>query len=259
MQATAKLSATHADELSIAPAHAVFGISVDPSAFDRVRQMIEQGTRPEPGTVDVAGVVNYLAGSARPQREVDLEVEASRAPIDLPMVLIRFTVETAHGAALSPIASNANLTINLNPDAVISHRLIGAERLKAQSTLARNISVTGVVDVELKPGTQPWTRIATLRLRYHSLADGKTHTIARDVRAAHVIRSWESASLRHRLATLGAIWSESINGGSEAIDVAQRAQRLATEAPQDARARALAAAASAFSRLRTSGPTGSGR
>lgn len=259
MQATAKLAATHAGELTVAPPHAVFGLSVDPAAFDRVRQMIEQGQRPEPGTVDVAGVVNYLAGTARPQREVNLEVEASRAPIDLPMVLIRFTVETPHGAALSPVATDANLTINLNPDAVISHRLIGTESLKAQSALTRNISVTGVLDVDLKPGVQLAAKIATLRLRYRSMADGRIHTIDRDVRAGQVIRKWESASLRHRLATLGAIWSESVNGGTEAGDVAQRAQRLAKEAPEDARARALAAAASAFSRLRSSGPTGSGR
>ncbi len=259
MQATAKMAAARADELTVAPPHAVFGLSVDPSAFDRVRQMIEQGQRPEPGSVDVAGVVNYLAGTARPQHKVDLEVETSRAPIDLPMVLIRFTVETAHGDALTPVATDASLQINLNSDAVISHRLIGAEKLKAQSTLTRNISVTGVVDVDLKPGVQPSARIATLRLRYRSIADGKMHTIDRDVRAVQVIRNWESASLRHRLATLGAIWSESVNGGAETGDVAQRAQRLATEAPEDARARALAAAASAFSRLRSSGPTGSGR
>ncbi|HSP17236.1 MAG TPA: hypothetical protein VLV78_21010 [Thermoanaerobaculia bacterium] len=252
-----------ADNVAPAPPHAVFGLSIDPSAFERVRMLIEQGQRPTPGTVDVAGVVSYLAGRVRSHNAVNLEVEGSRAPTTPGKVLIRFTVETAHadvrpGTSAPEVGSDANLSITLNSDAVISHRLIGAETLKAQSTLVKNLSVTGVVDVELDPAVRPTTRIATLRLRYRA-TDGQLHTIDRIVRAAQVMRSWDSASHRHRLATLGAIWSESINGGAATAEMARRAERLATEAPADARARELATAASAFFRLQNSGPTGSGR
>jgi hypothetical protein len=241
--------------------HAVFGLSIDPEAFARVRKLIEQGQRPVPGTVDVAGVVNYLAGTTEQPAAVDMEVEGSRAPIAPNTILIRFTVETEHtDGSAAAVASDANLTINLNSDAVISHRLIGADALKAQSTLSKNLSVTGVVEAELNPVLQPSARIATLRLRYRSAIDGRFHTIDKIVRASQVTHSWDSASLRHRRATLGAIWSESINRGGRATrEMAQRAERLATEAPDDARARELAAAASAFSRLQSSGPTGSGR
>jgi hypothetical protein len=241
--------------------HAVFGLSVDPEAFARVRKLIDQGQRPAPGTVDVAGVVNYLAGTTASPAAVDLEVEGSRAPITPNTILIRFTVETEHtDGSSSAVASDANLTISLNSEAVLSHRLIGAETLKAQSTLSKNLSVTGVVEAELNPAVQPSAKIATLRLRYRSAIDGQIHAIDKIVRAAQVTHSWDSASLRHRRATLGAIWSESINRGGRATrDMAQRAERLAIEAPDDARARELAAAASAFSRLQSSGPTGSGR
>lgn len=259
------VKSARASDLSFAPPREVFGLSIDPSAFDRVKQTIDRGQRPDPESVDVAGLVNYFAGSAKPpKREVRLDVEGSRAPIEASSALIRFTIETPHadippGASLPPVATDADLTITLNSDAVISHRLLGAESLKAQSMLVKNTSVTGMVEIELSSTVRPMTTVATLRLRYRSASDGKWHTIPRIVRASEVMRSWDSASRRHKLATLGGVWSESLTGGRTTREVAQQAEKLATEAPDDARARELAAAASAFSRLQSSGPTGSGR
>jgi hypothetical protein len=95
----------------------------------------------------------------------------------------------------------------------------------------------------------PRTTVATLTLHYRSVEDGKRRTITQTVKAAELTRSWAAATRRHRLATLGAVWSESLNDGGAAKDVATRAERLATEAPEDERARELAALAFAFSRL----------
>ena len=71
---------------------------------------------------------------------------------------------------------------------------------------------------------------------------------------------------RHRLATLGAVWSETLRNTPGALreadqvtDVARRAEELANQEPRDAKARELAMLASASSRLQSSGPTGSGR
>ena len=237
----------------------VFGLSIDPTAFDRVRQTIERGDRPATGSVDVAALVNYFAGGERaPRRDVRLDVEASRAPLATDnTALVRFTIDTpreavAPGASVSAAATNADLEIVLNNSAVLTHRLIGAEELKSQSTLLKNVSVTGLMDLRLKPGVAPRTTIATLTLRYRSAAGGTSHEIVRDVRASDVTRTWASATRRHRLATLGAVWSESLNGGPGGSDVAQTAERLATEKPEDARAQELAAAATASSRLRRS-------
>lgn len=248
------------------PPRAVFGISVDPTEFDRVKHGIEQGERPAPGSIDVAALVNYFAGPPRPpRRDVRLDVEASRAPLaPESTALIRFTIDTPHediGArsSLSPVATNADLEIALNSDAVLSHHIIGAGELKTQATLMKNISVTGLLDLKLKPHVRPRAAVATLTLRYRSVADNRLRTITRTVYASELTRTWAAASRRHRVATLGAVWSESLNDGPAAADVARTAEKLATEAPDDARAQDLAALATASSRLQSSGPTGSGR
>jgi hypothetical protein len=255
-----------AADFAFAPPRAVFGLSIDPTAFDRVKHDIESGDRPTAGSVDVSALINYFAGSARaPRHDVRLDVEASRAPLATDnTALIRFTVDTPReeivaGASLPPVATNADLVITLNSAAVLSHRLIGADQLQTQSTLLKNVSVTGLMDMKLKPGIAPRTTIATLKLSYRSVADGRRHEIIREVHAADVTRTWAAASRRHRLATLGAVWSESLNGERSAGDVATTAERLATEKPEDDKARDLAAAATASSRLRNSGPTGSER
>lgn len=264
--APAVVSNMQAADLSFAPPRAVFGLSIDPTAFDRVKHDIEHGDRPAAGSVDVSALVNYFAGTARaPRRDIRLDVEASRAPLATDnTALVRFTVDTlreeiAAGASVPPVATNADLEITLNSSAVLSHRLIGAGKLQTQSTLLKNVSVTGLIDMRLKPGIAPRTTIATLKLSYRSVADGRRHEIVREVRAADVTRTWATASRRHRLATLGAVWSESLNGKGPDGDVATTAERLATEKPEDDKARELAAAATASSRLRNSGPTGSER
>ncbi|MGZ8796066.1 MAG: hypothetical protein ACXW2F_01880 [Thermoanaerobaculia bacterium] len=256
----------NAAELSFASPRAVFGLSIDPGAFDRVKHDIEKGARPAAGSIDVAALVNYFAGPARPpRRDVRLDVEASRAPLAANNTAsLRFTIDTpreiaAPGASLPPVATDAELEIWVNSQAVQSHRIVGARELTAQATLVKNLSVTGIVDMKLKPGLPPRTTIATLTLRYRSVEDGKKHTIRRAVHAADVARTWASATRRHRLATLGAVWSETLNAGTTEGDVARTAKRLATEAPGDERAQDLAEVASASSRLRSFGPTGSAR
>ena len=256
----------NAAELSFAAPRAVFGLSIDPNAFDRVKHDIEKGARPAAGSVDVAALVNYFAGSAKPpRRDVRLDVEASRAPLGANNTAsLRFTIDTPReiatpGASLPPAASDAELEIWVNTQAVQSHRLVGARELTTQATLVKNLSVTGIVDMKLKAGVPPGTTIATLTLRYRSVEDGKKHTITRAVHAADVARTWASSSRRHRLATLGAVWSETLNAGTTEGDLARTAERLATEAPGDERAQDLAEVASASSRLRSFGPTGSAR
>jgi hypothetical protein len=114
--------------------------------------------------------------------------------------------------------------------------------------------------VELQPDAKPRDAVATVRLRYHAVRDGREHPLVKTIYVRELRRTWIEASRRHRLATLGAVWGESLKGkAATASDVARRAEELATEAPADDRARDLANAASASSRLQTSGPTGSGR
>jgi hypothetical protein len=243
---------------SLAAPRQVFGLSIDPTAFERVKHDIERGERPAAGSVDVAALVNYFSGTGRaPRRDVRLDVEASRAPLAPDTTaLLRFTIETpqesiAPGASIPPFATDADLEINLNSSAVLTHRLIGADELKSQSTLLKNLSVTGLMDLRLKPGVSARTTIATLTLKYRLVSDGKYKTITRAVHASDVNRNWGASTRRHRLATLGAVWSESLAGGSGATDVARTAEKLATEEPADRRAKDLAALANASSRLQS--------
>jgi len=262
------VSSARAADIAQTPHNEVFGISVDTHAFPTVKGAIERGERPS--TVNVDALINYFAGPPErgAPREVNLEVEASPAPVSAGprAFIIRTTIDTArqnvpNGASPLPVATDADLAIELDGNAVISHRRAGGgdEVSGVESTLLKNVSVTAMFEVELRANL-PWRQpIATVRLRYRSVATGKERTITRIVHASDVARPWTEASRRHRLATLGAMWSETLKNAPGATDVARRAEELANQEPRDAKARELAMLATASSRLQSSGPTGSGR
>jgi hypothetical protein len=246
---------------------ALFSFSVDASAFDRVKEAIERGEKPAPEIVDVSAIVNYFAGAGTPRREVELEVEGSRGPVPhANESLVRFSVDTRtsdrRGTPQGPaVATNLLLVIEPNREAVADYRFVGGgtSLSLAQPVLMRNASVTGVMEVDLKPDVSRNTVVMTFHLSYRSVATMRTDVQVGRIRAWQVRESWLRASRRHRLATLGAVWSETLRGTSAGAEVARTAEELATEKPEDSRARELAAAATASYRLRISGSTGSGR
>lgn len=232
----------------------VFGISVDPQAFPAVRNAIEAGGRPAPGIVNVEALVNYFAGAKAPRRDVALEVEASPAPIAVEghdRAILRFTIDTAEIAvpergSVPPVARDARLHVDIDPRAVGTFRRIGeGEPADSESALLHNTSVTGLYELSLKPNLRASQRVATVTLRYVSVKNGRSYSIARVIHGHDLARTWEKASRRHRLAALGAIWSETLKGTNGGPEVAKRAEELATQNPRDSRARELANAASA--------------
>lgn len=262
------VSVAKAADIVQSPRDQVFGISVDTHAFGSVKGAIERGERPS--AVNVEALINYFAGppDRRAPREVALEVEASPAPVSAGprAFIIRTTIDTARqelppGASPLPVATNADLEVQLDGNAVVSHRRAGGgdETSGVEETLLKNVSVTAMFEVELRSNLQWRQPIATVRLRYRSVETGKEKTITRVIHASDVARPWSEASRRHRLATLGAMWSETLKNAPGATDVARRAEELASQNPKNAKARELAALASASSRLQSSGPTGSGR
>jgi len=144
---------------------------------------------------------------------------------------------------------------------VASHRRIGDDQLNdtPQETLLKNESVTALYEIEMEPDVTPRQRVATVSLSYRSVADGQQKVIIRTITGRDFTRPWHASSRRHRLASLGAVWGETLKGAASSTDVALRAEELAIQEPKDAKARELADLASASSRLRTSSPTGSGR
>lgn len=247
------ISVAHADELQLRQKSEVFGISVDPNVFDHVKDALQKGTRPAAASVNVDALVNYFAGppARAPRRPVALEVEVSPAPIEAEgdHAILRFTIDTARTAvgpreSTPPAATDARIEIEFDKKAVAHFRRIGTSTpVSPESTLLHNLSVTGLYQLELHPGLKGTQHVATVRLRYRSVTNGKQQVITHVVRGSDLARDWERASRRHRLASLGAVWSESLKGAASRIDVAKRAEELATQEPKDSRARELANAA----------------
>ncbi|HEX7830608.1 MAG TPA: hypothetical protein VF787_13185 [Thermoanaerobaculia bacterium] len=246
----------YASDLELKQRENVFGISVDPGVFHRIKAEIESGHRPAANAVDVEALVNYFAGAPAkaPKRGLRLEVEASPAVVgaDGENAVLRFTVDApmrklAPNASTPPVAKNVRLTVDVNRDVVANVERIGdSDAIGAESVLHYNLSVTGLYAIELKKGLRSTARVATVRLEYTSVEDGKSHTIEKVVHGEDLTKTWTRASRRHRLASLGAMWGESLKGAATGVDVARRAGELANQDPKDARARELANAASAI-------------
>lgn len=230
----------------------VFGISVDPDVFHQIRTTLESGGRPAASDVDIEALVNYFAGEpARRPRGVQLEVEASPAAVSAEgdHALLRFSVDTpaapARGGAPA-IASDALIEVDFNENVVAHARRVGdGEALARESVLLHGTSVTGLYAIELKPNLKSSQLVVAVSLHYTSRDDGRKRTIRREVHGADLARSWSRASRRHRLASLGAAWGETLKGTVAGFDVARRAEELATQDPSNARAKELAAAANA--------------
>ncbi|HKR65128.1 MAG TPA: von Willebrand factor type A domain-containing protein, partial [Thermoanaerobaculia bacterium] len=245
----------YADNLDLGAKKNVFGISVDPNVFQRIKTSLENGQQPAPSMVNVDALVNYFAGApARaPKRGVRLEVEASPAPVNEEgeHAVLRLTIDTPslatqQGSSIPPVARDAHVEVDFNDEAVASYHRVGdANGMQSESVLLYNVSVTALYDVELRPHLRTSQRVATVKLRYRSVTDGKQHTIERIIHGHDLSGDWARASRRHRLASLGAVWGESLKGTPQGIDVARRAEELVTQNPKDPLARELAHAVSA--------------
>jgi hypothetical protein len=150
--------------------------------------------------------------------------------------------------------------VKIDPKAVRSFRRVGSpEDLRArEAELRENASVTLLIELDLKANLLPRRDVAVVTLHYSDAA-GRPARAVRKLKAADLRGEWDRATQRHRLATLGALWGESLKREDRSGEVAVRAAELARQAPGNSRARDLATAASAFFRLRSSSPTGSGR
>jgi hypothetical protein len=251
------ISEAQASDFDLGPPYEVFGISVDPNAFTAMKTTLEAGKRPAAGTVDIDALVNYFAGrpTRATRRPVVLEVEASPAPLEAEgdQAILRFSIDTprmdlAPRASTPPVARDVSVEIHIDPKAVANFRRIGGSTsIDSESMLQYNVSVTGLYQLELRPELQARQHVATVRLHYRSITDGRKHMLTKTIQGADLARDWSRASRRHRLASLGAVWSESLKTTAPQPDVVKRAEELATQEPADARARELANAANATS------------
>lgn len=257
--------AAAAKDLTAETSGTLFGIAVDPGAFARVKQAIQQGRQPASADVDVDAIVNYFAGPA-PGRVRALRLEAEISPSvvsqDPQERLVRFTIDAPPSDALRRpvVATDAAVSVEFDPDSVARSSRVGdgAFTTASEAQILAGSSVTALFDLDLSPGVRPGARVATIRLTYRNAA-GRMMSSEKVLFVGNSAKSWGAASRRHRLASLGARWAETLKGTAGVAEVAARAAQLSRQKPGDSRARELANAATASSRLQNSGRTGSGR
>jgi hypothetical protein len=245
----------------------IFGMSVDRDAFDRVRSTIEAGARPAASAVDVEALVNYFAGPASrpPDHGLRLEVETSPQPTasEGNRAVLRFTVDAARldlpaGTPVTAVARDVHVAISIDSRAVPSfHRLGGSDAISDEPALLGGASATAIYELDLARYIAPNQLVARVRLTWISTEDGRSNSTEKRILGRDLVRTWKDASQRHRLATLGAVWGESLKSNAGASEVARRAAELAAESPDDDRARQLATLSSAASRIGGASSAGS--
>lgn len=176
-------------------------------------------------------LVQHFAAPANPPRHgVQIEADGSRSPVDRGKNVLRVSIDTARydldGGSPPPVAADARLEVTFNPEAVASHRAMTGELSTTERWLVQGTSVTAVYDLELKPSLSGRTRVATVRLHYRSLQDGRERTIERVLHVRDLTQAWEDGSTRTRRASLAAAFGEVQARGGDLSPIAQKAKAM---------------------------------
>jgi hypothetical protein len=168
-----------ASELSFDAPSTLFGINIVPT-----RSLLQR----------------FAAPAKLPVRGVRVEADAAPAPFDATRQLLRVSIdmpaaELEPHAAVPPVGADATLTVEVD----------GQEpRTFAERVLIANTSVTALYDFNVDPDASRRSVIATVRLHYKSVRDGREQTITRSIRRGDVATSWDAASKRMKAASLAA-------------------------------------------------------
>jgi len=142
-------------------------------------------------------------GEAPDALRVDAEAAAFQEKTLLRVSVDTPEVEHAEGGSRPPIGADATLDVAFDDDAVVSHRTLAGTTHASAAALPSGTSVTALYQIELKPGLSHRATIATVTLRYRSVADGKEHVVPQKLRVSDV-RAWRYASRRMKGTSLGA-------------------------------------------------------
>ncbi len=130
----------------------------------------------------------------------------------------RIFVENLTGT-LQTIAADAKAQVEFNPAAVSRYRLLGYEnrdvaddRFRDDTVDAGEIgaghAVTALYEIKLVEGVKRRARLATLHLRWRSLAAGEVIETSHDLRASDLAPSWETSPPQLQLAAVVAEFGE---------------------------------------------------
>jgi len=167
----------------------------------------------------------------------------------------RVFVENLTGT-LETVAREAKAQIEFDPETVVRWRLLGYENRDVADRDFRNDRVdagelgsghqaTALYEVRLRDGISGGERIATLRLRWKSVAAKRVIEESRELRAKDLERDWDEASPNFRHAALAAAFAEKLKEMSATDDLGWRtlrreASRLESERDRNRSARDLA-------------------
>ena len=236
MQVTTSFVDTAANRLS------TFVVALDTGSYAASRREVAAGRLPASGAVRVAEFVSAFGGA--PVRQ-DVAIRAEGAPT--PFVqgpryrLLRFDLR-GRAARLK----DARVEVELNPEVVERHRLLGEEGRAA----AGERGVTVLYEVELRADAPPKGRIATLRLRDPAGAEATLDL-------SGLAPTWEKASPEFRLTALAAELAEILKGSplakGDLAEIARQAREIARSLPKSAGAAELADLAERAARIRGAG------
>ena len=162
----------------------------------------------------------------------------------------RIFVEDLTGTLMT-LAAEARTQVEFNPEVVSRYRLLGYEnraiadhRFRDDTVDAGEVgaghAVTALYEVKLAEGVRLRrnTWVATLRLRYGSIAQGEMVELERRAEGRNFVRSWSKASPNLRLTALVAEFAEILkhtywSRDSSLDDVFLWAQQVSVEFPGD--------------------------
>jgi hypothetical protein len=171
-------------------------------------------------------IQHFAAPATLPRAlRVDTELAAFQEKTLLRVSVDTPEVEHPDGGSLPPVAGRATLDVAFDEDAVASHHTLAGATHATESALPSGTSVTALFDVELKPGVDDSATIATVTMRYRSVADGKERVIPHKLRASDV-RAWRYASKRMKSTSLAAAL---VYGFEPAEKIAERARAAGLE------------------------------
>ncbi|MEO8198084.1 MAG: von Willebrand factor type A domain-containing protein [Thermoanaerobaculia bacterium] len=137
---------------------------------------------------------------------------------------------------LETVAKEAKAQVEFNPETVVRYRLLGYENRDVADRDFRNDRIdagelgaghqaTALYEVRLRDGVSGGDRIATLRLRWKSVATKAIEEESRELRARDLDRSWQDASANFHQAALAAAFAEKLKETAAADDFGWRSLR----------------------------------
>lgn len=178
----------------------------------------------------VSLVQHFSAPETRPRHGLQVEADAAPAPFDAAKHVLRVSIDTPSnhlkGGEAAPVAADARMEIDFNTDAVTSYRIVTGELAPSESKLVEGTSVTALYDLELKPSLPRRTRVATVRLHYRSLPDGRERTIEHVLHVRDLATVWDDAAMRTKRASLAAAYGEARARGADLSPIVEKARAI---------------------------------